>query len=43
VLGKVAEAGGKVIMEKTNIGQNLGYWAIIHDTEGNRVALHSMN
>jgi predicted enzyme related to lactoylglutathione lyase len=46
VLGKVAGAGGKVLMEKTAIGaadQQLGYWAIMLDTEGNRVALHSMN
>ena len=42
VLEKVSEAGGKVLMQKTEIGQNLGYWATILDTEGNRVALHSM-
>lgn len=43
ILNKVAAAGGKVLQEKTAIGQNLGYWAIILDTEGNRVALHSMS
>ena len=43
-LGKVADAGGKVLREKTEVapGQNLGYWALILDSEGNRVALHSM-
>ena len=45
VLGKVTGAGGKIIKEKTPVApdQNLGYWALIQDTEGNRVALHSMN
>lgn len=40
-LNRVKEAGGKVIQEKTSIGQN-GYMAIFRDTEGNRLALHSM-
>jgi predicted enzyme related to lactoylglutathione lyase len=40
-LAKVEKAGGKVLMPKTNIGEN-GFMAIILDTEGNRVALHSM-
>lgn len=45
VLGKVVNAGGKILVEKSQIGadQNLGYWALMEDTEGNRVALHSMN
>jgi predicted enzyme related to lactoylglutathione lyase len=42
VLDRVHEAGGKVLLEKTNIGQNLGNMAYILDSEGNRVALHSM-
>ncbi|HYJ38219.1 MAG TPA: VOC family protein [Chitinophagaceae bacterium] len=42
VLGKVKDAGGKILQEKTSIGQNLGYWSIIEDSEGNRIALHSM-
>ena len=44
VLDKVISAGGKIVTEKTIISpdQNLGYWALITDTEGNRVALHSM-
>ena len=40
-LGKVESAGGRIIMPKTSIGQN-GFMAHITDTEGNRVALHSM-
>lgn len=40
-LGKVEEAGGKIVMPKTSIGEN-GFMAHFIDTEGNRVALHSM-
>jgi uncharacterized protein len=44
VLDLVEGAGGKVSMPKTEVapGQNLGFWALILDCEGNRVALHSM-
>ena len=44
VLERVEAAGGEVIKQKTLISpeQNLGYWALILDSEGNRVALHSM-
>lgn len=44
VLYKVEAAGGKVLTEKTLISpeQNLGFWALISDSEGNRIALHSM-
>ena len=40
-LSKVEAAGGKIIMPKTSIGEN-GFMAHFIDTEGNRVALHSM-
>lgn len=40
-LARVEGAGGKIIMPKTSIGQN-GFMAHIIDTEGNRVAFHSM-
>lgn len=40
-LGRVERAGGSVVMPKTSIGEN-GYMAVFLDTEGNRVALHSM-
>ena len=42
VLGRVKAAGGQVLQPKTDIGEN-GFFALILDTEGNRVALHSMN
>jgi uncharacterized protein len=40
-LSKVEDAGGKILMPKTSIGGN-GFMAHFLDTEGNRVALHSM-
>ena len=41
-LARVEAAGGKIIFPKTSIGEN-GFMAHIMDTEGNRIALHSMN
>ncbi|MFA7274180.1 MAG: VOC family protein [Crocinitomicaceae bacterium] len=41
-LAKVEAAGGKVIMPKTAIGDN-GFMAMFLDTEGNRLAFHSMH
>ncbi|MGD1845389.1 MAG: VOC family protein [Salibacteraceae bacterium] len=40
-LGRVEKAGGKVELPKTKISDEIGFMAIFHDTEGNRVALHS--
>lgn len=40
VLDRIENAGGKVNMPKTSIGQN-GFMAFFTDTEGNNVALHS--
>ena len=44
VLDRVQNAGGTILRPKTIISeeQNLGYWALLRDTEGNRIALHSM-
>ena len=41
-LARVEKAGGQVIMPKTHIGEN-GYIAMFMDSEGNRVALHSIS
>ncbi len=41
VLDKVERNGGKIIQKKTIITDEYGYMAIIEDTEGNRIALHS--
>lgn len=42
VLNRVEAAGGKVVMGKTEIPDNMGYFAVFHDTEGNWIGLHSM-
>lgn len=42
VLGRVENNGGKVIVPKTFIGEGMGYFAMFIDTEGNKVALHSI-
>ena len=38
---KAVQSGGKVEKEKMSIGQ-YGYIALVIDTEGNRIGLHSM-
>jgi predicted enzyme related to lactoylglutathione lyase len=42
VLDKVEAAGGKIMVPKTEISPEYGYMAVIMDTEGNRIALHSI-
>ena len=42
VLDKVAGAGGSIMVPKTEISPEYGFMAVIKDTEGNRVALHSV-
>ncbi|MCH9015126.1 MAG: VOC family protein [Gemmatimonadetes bacterium] len=41
-LSRVAAAGGTVLMDKKKISDEHGYMAVFKDSEGNRVALHSM-
>ena len=41
VLDKVEAAGGTIAMPKTAISPEIGFMAVMMDTEGNRVALHS--
>ncbi len=40
-LSRVEAAGGRVVMEKKQTNEEIGYMAIFVDTEGNRVAFHS--
>lgn len=42
VLSRVEAAGGKIMMPKTEISPEYGYMAVFLDTEGNRIALHSV-
>lgn len=40
-LARVKAAGGAVAMEKTFIGEDIGYIALFMDSEGNRVGMFS--
>jgi uncharacterized protein len=42
VLDKVEAAGGKILVPKTQISPEYGYMAVMQDSEGNRIALHSV-
>jgi len=43
VVDKIEKAGGKILMPKTLINEQIGYMAFFTDTEGNRMALHAGN
>ena len=38
-LDAVPSAGGEVLLERTEIGNDYGYYAYVRDTEGNKVGL----
>ena len=42
ILDKVEAAGGKILVPKTEISPEYGFMAVIIDTEGNRIAFHSV-
>ncbi|HEX6333174.1 MAG TPA: VOC family protein [Flavisolibacter sp.] len=42
VLDRIEAAGGTIVVPKTEISPEHGYMAVFVDTEGNRVALHSV-
>lgn len=41
VLARVEEAGGRIMIGKTQISEEFGFMAVIFDTEGNRIGLRS--
>ncbi|MGB5316845.1 MAG: VOC family protein [Robiginitalea sp.] len=43
VLNKVEEVGGRIVMPKTLISEEMGYFAIFIDSQGNKLALYSKN
>ncbi len=43
MLDKVAQNGGTVILPKTEISPEMGFFALFIDTEGNKLGLHSSN
>jgi uncharacterized protein len=42
MLARVVPAGGTIVVPKTEIGGDFGFYAHFIDTEGNKVGLHSM-
>lgn len=42
ILDRIPDAGGTITVPKTMISPEYGYMAVFIDTEGNRVALHSV-
>ncbi len=42
ILGRVQSAGGRIVVPKTEIGNDFGFFAHFLDSEGNKVGLHSM-
>lgn len=43
ILDKVEGNGGKIIIPKTPHADESGFFAIFHDSEGNKIGLHSPN
>ena len=41
VIGRIEKAGGKIVLPKSLVTDEIGYIAYFTDTEGNKVALHS--
>jgi uncharacterized protein len=42
ILDRVEKAGGKILVPKTQISPEFGYMCVIQDSEGNRIAFHSV-
>jgi uncharacterized protein len=42
MLDKVKQHGGQVLVPKTEISPEMGYFALFIDTEGNKLGLHAM-
>ncbi len=43
VLDRVENAGGKILVSKTPVSDDFGFIGVIVDSEGNRIAFHSVN
>lgn len=43
VVDRIEKAGGKILLPKTEMGNEIGFMAYMIDTEGNAVALHALN
>ena len=42
ILNRIEKAGGKILVPKTQISPEYGFMAVMLDSEGNRIALHSV-
>jgi uncharacterized protein len=42
-LDKIVQNGGQVLVPKTEISPEMGFFALFTDTEGNKLGLHSKN
>ncbi len=42
IMDKVVEAGGSILVPKTEISPEYGFMGVFMDTEGNRIGLHSV-
>lgn len=42
-LSRVEKAGGNILVPKTQISKEMGYFAMFIDSEGNKMAFHSVN
>jgi len=42
-IDRVQPAGGRVLVQRTDIGEDMGFFSIFSDSEGNQVALHAFN
>lgn len=42
ILDRIESAGGKILVPKTEISPEIGHMAVFTDTEGNRIAIHSV-
>ena len=43
VANKIKANGGEIVIPKTEIGPEMGFFALFTDTEGNKLGLHSRN
>jgi len=41
ILLRIEEAGGRIIMQKQEINQEAGFFALFLDSEGNKLAIHA--
>jgi len=42
VLGRIQSSGGDVLLPKTEISPEMGFFAFFRDTEGNKLGLHAL-